>query len=218
MPVFNRWVFVAVAATIISVLDMVDCLRDMRVYVTDCSCIYRDHKLLRVTWADAFDGASLYHYDSVKRKIVADQAIGQAEADKLNSDSIFIQSLPSQIESLCDKMKQVAESTNTNVDKKAPIPSKVLLQEKSGQMKLVCLVKNFFPRDIKMSWLRDGVVIVNAPQTVNIVPQRNRTFQARSLLSLNGDVNGSYSCQVEHETLTEKLVLKFADDLTKTHA
>ncbi|XP_038638216.1 H-2 class II histocompatibility antigen, E-S beta chain-like [Scyliorhinus canicula] len=219
MPVSYRWAFVAVAATIISVLDMVDCLRDMRVYVTDCSCIYRDHKLLRVTWDDAFDGAPLYHYDSVEGKMVADQAIGQAEVDRQNSDSIFIQSLPSQIESLCDKMKQAAISSNTILDKKAPIPSKVFLQEKSGQMNLVCLVKDFFPRDIKMRWLRNGVVIANEPQTVNIVPQRNRTFQARSLLSLNGDVDGSYSCQVEHETLTKKLVLKFEhSSITKNEA
>jgi len=74
---------------------------------------------------------------------------------------------------------------------------------------LVCLLKNFYPRNIKVSWLRDGVAIVDRPQTMNILPQRNRTFQARSVLTLSGGVDGPYSCQVEHEALTEKLQIPF---------
>ncbi|XP_078063912.1 SMH class II histocompatibility antigen, beta-1 chain-like, partial [Mustelus asterias] len=90
-----------------------------------------------------------------------------------------------------------------------PRSSRVFLQERGVQRDLVCSLKNFFPRNIKVSWLRDGVAIVDGVETTHIVPQDDKTFQARNILSLNGDVGGSYVCQVEHEALTEKLHIPF---------
>ncbi|XP_038638219.1 class II histocompatibility antigen, B-L beta chain-like [Scyliorhinus canicula] len=216
MSVIYRWVFVAVAATVASVLDLVDCSTEPHYFHMQCACVYGDNKPANLSSEMAYDGAAILYYDIAKKTFVAAQSIGQAEVNKRNKD---INIVLGRIESLCDKIKETAIISNLTIEKMAPIPSRVFLQEKSGQMNLVCLVKDFFPRDIKMSWLRNGVVIANRPQTVNIVPQDDKTFQARSLLTLNEDVSGSYICQVEHEALTRKLQVPFRyDRITKNEA
>ncbi|XP_038638213.1 H-2 class II histocompatibility antigen, A-D beta chain-like isoform X2 [Scyliorhinus canicula] len=220
MLVYHRWVFIAVAATVISILDAVDGSSDIHLLHVQCDCFYhKNNTLSTVQLRYGYDGATVMYYDMGTLRYVAVQSFTQADVNRRNSDPDYVVTVPHRIESVCDEIKLTAESSNLTLDGKAPIPSRVFLQEKSGQMNLVCLVKDFFPRDIKVSWLRDGAVMANAPQTTNIVPQRDGTFQARSLLSLNGDVDGSYSCQVEHEALTKKVVLKFEhSSITKNEA
>ncbi|XP_038638218.1 H-2 class II histocompatibility antigen, E-S beta chain-like isoform X2 [Scyliorhinus canicula] len=188
--------------------------KDLHLFHVQCECIFNGNKATNFSWQDGYDGITILYYDFTNTKFVAVQSIAQAEVDRRNSDTFYIASVPRRIEGLCNKIKQTAITSSFSVEKMAPIPSKVFLQKKSGQTYLVCLVKNFFPRDIKMSWLRNGVVIANGPQTVNIAPQDDKTFQARSLLTLNEDVSGSYICQVEHEALTRKLQVPFRYDRT----
>ncbi|XP_072102616.1 IgG receptor FcRn large subunit p51-like [Mobula birostris] len=78
------------------------------------------------------------------------------------------------------------------------------MQKKRGQMYLVCTARNFFPRDIKVRWVRNGEVTDNGSDTTNVVPQSNGAFQVRSVRPLDGDSWG-YVCQVEHEAVDGKL-------------
>ncbi|XP_067880252.1 zinc-alpha-2-glycoprotein-like [Heterodontus francisci] len=206
MSVFYRWVLVAVAVTAASVLDVVDSSSELRLYQTRCGCVYRDQKFLNVFWEDAFDGTTIFYYDAEKKQLVSAQPIVQAEVNRRNSDPNYIESVPFFIENLCEKTKQAAVASNTTLEKIAPTFTRTFIEKKAGRSNLVCLVKSFFPSDIKVSWARNGVT-VNGSEITNILPQRDGTFQARSILTLSGDVDASYSCQVEHETITGKLIV-----------
>ncbi|XP_051864926.1 H-2 class I histocompatibility antigen, D-P alpha chain-like [Pristis pectinata] len=84
--------------------------------------------------------------------------------------------------------------------------TRAFIQKKLGQTYLVCTARNFFPRDIKVSWVRNGEVADHGSDTTDIVPQIDGTFQVRSVHPLNGD-SRAYACQVEHEAIGEKLLI-----------
>ncbi|XP_067832272.1 SLA class II histocompatibility antigen, DQ haplotype C beta chain-like [Heptranchias perlo] len=207
MQVFYRWTFVAVVAAVVCVVDVVDGWRDMHLFHVQCQCKYHDGKLADVAWQDAFDGTTVLYYDVDNKTFVAVQSIAQAEADRRNSKPGFIVSVPRRLASLCEKIKETAISSNTTLEKMAPTFTRAFVQKKAGRSYLVCLVENFFPSDIKLSWVRNGAVTVNGPVTTRILPQKDRTFQVKSILLLNEDADGSYSCQVEHETINGKLMV-----------
>ncbi|XP_041035564.1 class II histocompatibility antigen, B-L beta chain-like [Carcharodon carcharias] len=219
MPVFYRWIFVAVTAAVVSILDEVDGSSDLHIFHVQCECIYHDNKPANFSWQDGYDGITILYYDFTNKTFVAVQSIAQTEVDRRNSNTDYVASVPRRIHSFCNKIKQTAITSNLTMEKMAPTSSRVFLQEKAGQRDLVCLVKNFFPRNIKVSWLRNGVAIVNGQETTNIAPQDDSTFQARSILTLNEGVGGSYFCQVEHEALTRKLLVPLEHDrITKNEA
>ncbi|XP_067880438.1 SLA class II histocompatibility antigen, DQ haplotype C beta chain-like [Heterodontus francisci] len=201
MSVFYRWVFVAV-----SVLAVVDSSSDLHLFHVQCECIYRDNKLADLSWQDAYDGTTVMYYDTAGKTFVAVQPIARAEVDRRNSNTDYTESVPRLIEGLCDKIKQTAGTSNFTLEKMAPTFTRTFIEKKAGRSNLVCLVKGFSPSDIKVSWARNGVT-VNGSEITNILPQRDGTFQARSILTLSGDVDASYSCQVEHETITGKLIV-----------
>ncbi|XP_061444182.1 tyrosine-protein phosphatase non-receptor type substrate 1-like [Rhineura floridana] len=67
-----------------------------------------------------------------------------------------------------------------------------------------CLVSGFYPREVQVQWLQDGV-----PQTkVESAPQRlpNGTFSMQSIVwPQESNTKVSYVCQVEHDALNEPL-------------
>ncbi|XP_067832274.1 SLA class II histocompatibility antigen, DQ haplotype C beta chain-like [Heptranchias perlo] len=204
MQVFYRWTFVAVVAAVVCVVDG---WSDMHLFHVQCECIYHDLELADMSLRYAYDGSTIMYYDMSIKRYVAAQSVAQAEVDRRNSEPDYVVSVPRRIESVCDEIKQTAISSNTTLEKMAPTFTRAFVQKKAGQNYLVCLVKNFFPSDIKLSWVRNRAVTVNGPVTTSIVPQRDRTFQVKSILLLNEDADGSYSCQVEHETINGKLMV-----------
>ncbi|XP_078062133.1 H-2 class II histocompatibility antigen, A-D beta chain-like [Mustelus asterias] len=210
MSAHYRCVLVALAVTLASVVEVTDGASGIHLLHVQCECFYhRNQTLSNIRLRYAYDGATVMFYDTSSLRYVAVRSFMQPVVNRRNSDPDSMVTVPRRIESVCDEIKQTAESSHLSLNGTAPTSSRVFLQEKGGQRDLVCSLKNFFPRNIQVSWLRDGVAIVDGPETMNILPQRDGTFQARNVLTLNGGVDGYYSCQVEHEALTGKLLLPF---------
>ncbi|NXM70080.1 IGL1 protein, partial [Serilophus lunatus] len=81
---------------------------------------------------------------------------------------------------------------------------------KQNQATLVCLVENFYPRDVTVEWKGDGSVITDGVKTSVALQQSNRKYIASSYLTLSPSRWNSYNsvtCKVNHDAGTvEKTV------------
>ncbi|NXU44635.1 IGL1 protein, partial [Drymodes brunneopygia] len=71
-----------------------------------------------------------------------------------------------------------------------------------GKATLVCLMEDFYPRDVTVEWMADGKTISNGVQTSQAQRQSNNKYMASSYLSLeasNWQSYNSVSCKVRHE-------------------
>ncbi|XP_059499875.1 hereditary hemochromatosis protein homolog isoform X2 [Stegostoma tigrinum] len=203
MPALYQW---ALLTAVASVLEVTGSSGGLHILHVLCDCVYREQRTI-VSWEDAYDGATIMYYDLANKSFVATQPFAQGQADRRNSNGDFVQSVPQQIGSLCEKIKQTAILTHVSQRQIAPTSVRAFMEERAGQRSLLCEVRNFFPADITVSWLRDGAVVADSSETVTVVPQRDRTYQAWTRLTLRGDMGGSYFCQVEHQAITGKVLI-----------
>ncbi|XP_062890962.1 SLA class II histocompatibility antigen, DQ haplotype C beta chain-like [Mobula hypostoma] len=177
---------------------------DMHLFHVQCECLFRGLEVDDIRLRYAYDGVTIMYYNTEIKRYVAAQPMAQAEVDRRNSEHDYVTSVPHRIESICDEIKQAVRSSNITLENMAPTHTRAFMQKKRGQMYLVCTARNFFPRDIKVHWVRNGEVADNGSDTTNVVPQSNGAFQVRSVRPLDGDSWG-YVCQVEHEAVDGKL-------------
>lgn len=71
-----------------------------------------------------------------------------------------------------------------------------------GKATLVCLLENFYPKDVTVEWVADGSTISDGVETSLAQRQSNSQYMASSYLSLDSSKWQSYnsvSCKVRHE-------------------
>lgn len=74
---------------------------------------------------------------------------------------------------------------------------------------LVCSAYNFYPPQIRLSWLRDGVIIPDPPGAiVTEMPDGSWRYQIHSHLEHSVNSVQDISCMVEHAGLRKAQLLK----------
>uniref|UniRef100_UPI00398EB9B9 immunoglobulin lambda-1 light chain-like n=1 Tax=Pristiophorus japonicus TaxID=55135 RepID=UPI00398EB9B9 len=93
-------------------------------------------------------------------------------------------------------------------------PSVMLLPPSSDQISaakaatLMCLVNNFFPGSVEVSWSVDGKIKDTGVQTTRAVRETDQTYSVSSYLTLTATEWSShevYTCGVTHESLGSQL-------------
>ncbi|XP_064024939.1 immunoglobulin lambda-1 light chain-like [Pogoniulus pusillus] len=80
-------------------------------------------------------------------------------------------------------------------------PSSEQLSEQS-QATLVCLLSDFYPRSVQVSWFVDGTAITDGVETSQAQRQSNNQYMASSYLSLSHsewNKHDTYTCKVTHD-------------------
>ncbi|KAK6470091.1 H-2 class I histocompatibility antigen, partial [Huso huso] len=91
-------------------------------------------------------------------------------------------------------------------------PAVTLLHRKargSADTEVLCHVTGFFPRVVEVSWVRDGQdQLDEGVQSGEVLPNQDGTYQLRKILTVSPEEQGkhSYSCQVDHVSLDQKIV------------
>uniref|UniRef100_A0A8C4XCD2 Ig-like domain-containing protein n=1 Tax=Erpetoichthys calabaricus TaxID=27687 RepID=A0A8C4XCD2_ERPCA len=77
-----------------------------------------------------------------------------------------------------------------------------------SDIKLVCHVTGFFPRDIEVTWIRNEMEQLEV-ESGEILPNDDKTYQVRKTIIINhADLEKyKYSCHVDHTSLTKKLIV-----------
>ncbi|XP_051899679.1 uncharacterized protein LOC127585964 [Pristis pectinata] len=72
---------------------------------------------------------------------------------------------------------------------------------------LRCIITPFYPRAINATWLKNGQV-VSEGYKVTVLPNYNNTYWMELVIELQGNDPKMYTCQVQHSSLSETLMLK----------
>uniref|UniRef100_A0A8C0ISV7 Ig-like domain-containing protein n=1 Tax=Chelonoidis abingdonii TaxID=106734 RepID=A0A8C0ISV7_CHEAB len=70
---------------------------------------------------------------------------------------------------------------------------------------LSCKVSGFYPRDITVTWLKNGESRQQETYSEGILPSGDGTYQTWVTMEIDPKIKAHYSCQVEHESLLEPL-------------
>ncbi|XP_074983503.1 uncharacterized protein LOC142068375 isoform X3 [Caretta caretta] len=74
-----------------------------------------------------------------------------------------------------------------------------------GLTTLSCKVSGFYPRDITVTWLRNGESRQQETYSEGILPSGDGTYQTWVTMEIDPKIKAHYSCHVEHESLLEPL-------------
>nr|XP_005314554.2 class I histocompatibility antigen, F10 alpha chain-like isoform X2 [Chrysemys picta bellii] len=74
-----------------------------------------------------------------------------------------------------------------------------------GLSTLSCKVSGFYPRDITVTWLKNGESRQQVTYSEGILPNGDGTYQTWLTMEIDPKIKAHYSCHVEHESLLEPL-------------
>lgn len=87
-----------------------------------------------------------------------------------------------------------------------PIIQDLTVLEGKNLIAAKCIVSGFYPKEVKVRWLRNGVPQETMQSELQQMPNGTFTIHC-SILQLERDPTASYVCQVLHETLNDSLTL-----------
>ncbi|KAK1153366.1 major histocompatibility complex class I-related gene protein-like [Acipenser oxyrinchus oxyrinchus] len=97
-------------------------------------------------------------------------------------------------------------------------PAVTLMQRKareSAGTDVICHVTGFYPREVEVNWIRDGEALLEeGVWSGEVLPNEDRTYQLRKILTVSPEdqKKHSYSCQVDHASLDEKMDVKWVPE------
>lgn len=81
-----------------------------------------------------------------------------------------------------------------------------------GLTTLSCKVSGFYPRDITVTWLRNGESRQQETYSEGILPSGDGTYQTWVTMEIDPKIKAHYSCHVEHEGLLEPLSVSWSKE------
>ncbi|XP_007544143.1 HLA class II histocompatibility antigen, DQ beta 1 chain-like [Poecilia formosa] len=78
---------------------------------------------------------------------------------------------------------------------------------------LVCSAYNFYPKQIKITWLRNDQEVIEGVSNTDAIPVGELYYQFHSYLEYTPTSGEKISCMVEHVTLSEPRIIVWNDSL-----
>uniref|UniRef100_UPI003AAB4899 HLA class II histocompatibility antigen, DQ beta 1 chain-like n=1 Tax=Centroberyx gerrardi TaxID=166262 RepID=UPI003AAB4899 len=151
-----------------------------------------------------FNGRLQARYNSSTEKVVGFTQYGNQFADRVNKDFHYLQVRRNDLNYFC---KIQAALMYKDVKSKAvpPVVSLKAVRSEDGSTVLVCSAYDFYPRQIRLSWLRGGASV---PETSGaVLPGGAWRYQSHSYLEHTAAAGQTVSCMVEHVGLREPRLL-----------
>ncbi|XP_058231157.1 BOLA class I histocompatibility antigen, alpha chain BL3-7-like [Hemibagrus wyckioides] len=97
---------------------------------------------------------------------------------------------------------------NFNQTKDPPTAS--VIQKHSPSPEVVCHATGFFPKEVMISWRKDGEDVNEDVELRETLPNQDGSFQKRSILKVPAEdlQKHTYTCVIQHSSLKEELVLE----------
>ncbi|XP_040852033.1 patr class I histocompatibility antigen, B-2 alpha chain-like isoform X2 [Ochotona curzoniae] len=172
--------------------------------------IGEDGRLLRGYGQWAYDGKDyLALNEDLRTWTAADMA---AQNTKLKSEAAgAAEHYRAYLESTCvEWLRRHLEMGKDTLQRADPPTAHVTHHPVSDQKAtLRCWALGFYPKDITLTWQRDGEDLTQDTELVETRPSGNRTFQKWAAVLVPSGEEQRYTCHVEHEGLPEPLTLRW---------
>ncbi|KAJ8334455.1 hypothetical protein SKAU_G00400940 [Synaphobranchus kaupii] len=102
------------------------------------------------------------------------------------------------------RLKKFYEHSKEMINRKDR-PEVVVRSRSGAVLVLLCIVTGFYPREISVTWERDGETVSENVLSTDILPNHDFTYQVRKSVDIAADDQRKYTCRVEHSSLPEPL-------------
>ncbi|XP_014267567.3 rano class II histocompatibility antigen, A beta chain [Maylandia zebra] len=144
-------------------------------------------------------------YNSSVGKVVGYTKNGIKVADKLNGDQGFMKHEVWK-SNLCKRnVPLIYDELQNSVEPYVWLRSVDAADSRHPSM-LVCSAYNFYPKQIKLTWLRDGKQTTTDVTSTEELPNGNWLYQIHSYLEYTPTPEEKISCMVEHASLMKPLI------------
>ncbi|XP_043954548.1 H-2 class II histocompatibility antigen, I-E beta chain-like isoform X2 [Gambusia affinis] len=179
----------------------------MEFYVDRCVFTSPDLKDIQYIRSLIYNKKEYARFDSNVGRFVGYTEYGLKQAAYRNSNPSFIAGMKAQKDAYCkhniDIDYQVALTKSV-----APTVRLYSTTPPAGHhpSMLVCRVYDFYPKTIKVQWLRDGQEVTSDVTTTDEMEDGDWYYQVHSQLEYTPRSGERISCRVEHSSLKEPLI------------
>ncbi|XP_072463096.1 class I histocompatibility antigen, Gogo-OKO alpha chain-like isoform X2 [Notamacropus eugenii] len=85
-----------------------------------------------------------------------------------------------------------------------------------GEVTLRCRAQDFYPKDISLTWLRDGEEHPQDTEFIETRPAGDGSFQKWAAVDVTSGQEDKYTCRVQHKGLSEPLTLQWEPQSSPT--
>ncbi|XP_073674674.1 H-2 class II histocompatibility antigen, E-S beta chain-like isoform X1 [Garra rufa] len=172
-------------------------------------CVYStsDYSDMLLLWSFSFNKVVDLQYNSSVEKFVGYTEQGVKFAENANKDQALLQQLKAEVDRFC---RHNAQNHDSSVRDKA-VPPKITLKsvrQASGKIPamLMCSAYDFYPKEIKVSWLRDGKLMTSEVTSTMELADGDWYYQIHSELEYTPKSGEQISCMVQHASSPKPII------------
>ncbi|XP_046698275.1 BOLA class I histocompatibility antigen, alpha chain BL3-6-like isoform X3 [Silurus meridionalis] len=117
------------------------------------------------------------------------------------------------LETTCiDWLKKFVSYGKEILERKVP-PTASVFQKHSSFPEVVCHATGFFPKEVMISWQKDGEDVHEDVEFRETLPNQDGSFQTRSILKVSAEElqKHTYTCVIEHSSLEKEMLVDLKD-------
>ncbi|XP_058231138.1 BOLA class I histocompatibility antigen, alpha chain BL3-6-like isoform X2 [Hemibagrus wyckioides] len=173
-------------------------------------CEFDDDGTVRGYRQEGYDGEDFISLDLKTETWTAAKQQALITKNKWDNDPSETVGRKNYLENICiEWLKMYMSYGRETLERKDP-PTASVFQKHSPSPEVVCHATGFFPKEVTISWRKDGEDVNEDVELRETLPNEDRSFQKRSILKVPAEdlQKHTYTCVIQHSSLKEELVLE----------
>ncbi|KAK3539251.1 hypothetical protein QTP86_032097, partial [Hemibagrus guttatus] len=173
-------------------------------------CELHDDGTVRGYRQDGYDGEDFLIFDLKTLTWIASTPQALITKQKWDHELVESNAWKKVLEIECIEWLRMYMSFDRETLERKDPPTASVIQKHSPSPEVVCHATGFFPKEVMISWMKDGEDVNEDVELRETLPNQDGSFQKRSILKVPAEElqKHTYTCVIQHSSLKEELVLE----------
>ncbi|XP_039712212.1 HLA class II histocompatibility antigen, DQ beta 1 chain-like isoform X1 [Pteropus medius] len=165
---------------------------------------------VRLVARQIYNKEEIVRFDSDVGMFVAVTELGRSNAQSWNSQKDLLAQYRAQVDTLCrHNYKETAQFTVQRREEPTVTISPARTEFLNRHNLLVCMVTNFYPRQIKVRWFRNKLEEKAGVVSTPLIQNGDWTYQILVMLEIVPQRGDVYICHVDHSSLQRPITVEW---------